>query len=530
MQHVLAASYERISDDDQGRGQGVDDQGLDNQRSMQPGEILVGRYTDNGVTAADPKITRHAFERLLVDIRRRKVNRIRVVHLDRLYRRYDDLDRIFALASEYGLEVLCKNSMDLDPFTAAGKLFARNLCNMGQYEVEHSKERIHDRQDARARRGEPANYQRVFGWRDGVVEIAEECAAIRRATEAALEGRSISSIAVELNRAGIFPVICRCGHADRLHVQRICRGMSRDPSTNLKSRCACSVFTARGWTATTVKQMLLRPRNAGLRQHRGQVIDCYDPNGNPAGPVWQGVISAEQFRLLQKLFAERTKPAGHNVRKWMLSSLLTCGGASGNCEDKLRIGQGPNRLAYYVCKPPPGRPRPKRGPRHVAILAEQADEIVAAAVLDVIRQNHARPDGLIGDWDDAAAARELMRRIKRVSRKIERNEQRYLDDDDYDPDEYEHQKSVFTARLGELQDELLVIGSCSPFRLFVGVAPEQIGTRWAELGRYGPNIQREIVEALYEKITVLPWQGHQKAPEDRVVMHRKASTVGARQW
>jgi predicted site-specific integrase-resolvase len=71
------------------------------------------------------------------------------------------------------------------------------------------------------------------------------------------------------------------------------------------------------WSQGNLKRILVSPRIAGLREHKGTTY--------PAS--WEAIISPEQHELLVTLLtdpARRTKPKAAG-RKYLLSGLLTCG-------------------------------------------------------------------------------------------------------------------------------------------------------------------------------------------------------------
>ena len=96
-------------------------------------------YKDAGISAKTGNL-RPEFERLLQDIRDKKVNTIVVLKLDRLTRSVYDMKGIMNFLEENDAYLDCAND-DINTTNANGKMVARLLTTVSQNEIERTSER-----------------------------------------------------------------------------------------------------------------------------------------------------------------------------------------------------------------------------------------------------------------------------------------------------------------------------------------------------------------------------------------------------
>src|SRR5690606_14670705 len=120
----------------------------------------------------------------------------------------------------------------LDLSNATGRMNARIGAAIAQHEVEHRAERMRRNQRQLVDDGRWYGGTRPFGWRieEGGRPVIDEAeaAVVRDASTRVLAGVSLGSIIRELNEAGV------------------------------------TTTTGRPWSYATLRQMLTRPRNAGV--------------------------------------------------------------------------------------------------------------------------------------------------------------------------------------------------------------------------------------------------------------------------
>ena len=96
-------------------------------------------YKDAGISAKTGN-KRPEFERLLQDIKDKKVNTIVVLKLDRLTRSVSDWEKILTFLDENDAYLDCAND-DINTTNANGKMISRILTSVSQQEIERTSER-----------------------------------------------------------------------------------------------------------------------------------------------------------------------------------------------------------------------------------------------------------------------------------------------------------------------------------------------------------------------------------------------------
>lgn len=239
---------------------------------------------------------RPAYQRLQDDLKSGRIRAVLVWHTDRLHRTPRELEDFIDVceAGEVPVETVQAGIIDLR--TPAGRAVARTLCAWAFYESEHKSERIRRKYLELAEAGKVGNGgYRPFGYApDRTTLIPEEAQALRDAYAQLLAGRSLSSIARWLAEQGF------------------------------------TTTTGRPWSLQALRYNLLSGRNAGLREHRRQVV-------GPA--VWPAIVDLDTWHRARALLtAPGRVPAQHDglpastARKYLLTGFLHCG----RCGHKLR--------------------------------------------------------------------------------------------------------------------------------------------------------------------------------------------------
>lgn len=96
-------------------------------------------YKDAGISAKTGN-KRPEFERLLQDVRDKKVNTIVVLKLDRLTRSVSDWEKILTFLEENDAYLDCAND-EINTTNANGKMISRILTLVSQQEIERTSER-----------------------------------------------------------------------------------------------------------------------------------------------------------------------------------------------------------------------------------------------------------------------------------------------------------------------------------------------------------------------------------------------------
>lgn len=275
-----AAVYLRISSDLTGQELGIARQRDDclrlcAERGWEPIE-----YVDNDTSASTGK-RRPAYERMLADISDGTITAVVVWDLDRLHRRPIELESFMALADEKRL-ALATASGDVDLSTAQGRLVARLKGSVAAHEIEHKRARQKRAARQKAEQGRP-QWRTAFGYlADGSHQLDPATAPlVADAYRAVLAGGSISDVVREWDAAGVLGA------------------------------------TGRPWTTPTLSLFLRSPRNAGLREHNGEII---------GKGTWPPIVDESTWRATQSVLnAPGRGPGRKSVRKHLLTGVLRCG-------------------------------------------------------------------------------------------------------------------------------------------------------------------------------------------------------------
>ena len=215
-----AAIYARVSTEDQAKeGFSLDSQ-LEKLRSYckARGWEIAGEYIDDGYSGRD--VRRPAYQKMMEDIDKWDV--LLVMKMDRIHRN----SKNFMLMME---ELRRKNkefvsmTESLDTSTAMGRFVMDIIQRIAQLESEQIGERVYDGMRQKAKQGigllgSPSPYG--YEYDDGALkEIKEEIEVVKGIFSEYLNGKSIGSIAEQLNKNGVKTK--KGGKWDRKTVSRI---------------------------------------------------------------------------------------------------------------------------------------------------------------------------------------------------------------------------------------------------------------------------------------------------------------------
>ncbi len=250
--------------------------------------------------------------------------------LDRLTRNRRDTLRLVETCEKARATVALVRGSDLDMATPSGRLVADLLAATARSEIDVKSDRQKRALAQAARAGKPATGLRPFGYDDDRVTIRpREAKLIRLGYERILAGGSLRGVAREWNAAG--------------------------------------ATTSHGgiWRPDSVRDVLLRGRNAGLREYHGEVV---------ATGTWKPIVAEETWRSVVAIL---TDPARRNTpetrRKWLLSGLALC-----HCGATVNTGRTQQGRRTYKCS----------ARRHLSRDAEPIDDLVIRLVVARL----ARPD------------------------------------------------------------------------------------------------------------------------------------------
>ena len=204
----IAGVYIRVSTEDQAReGFSLGEQ---KEKLLQlcsyKGYKVFKVYEDAGVSAKDME-HRPAFQEMLADMKKGKINYIVAYKLDRVTRSVRDLEELIAQLEKYNCYLVCDRD-DVNTSTANGRFFVRMLTVLSQLEIEIVSERTKFGLNGAIKSGHIPG-QRPFGYMKSedkkmIVDNATK-PYVEKIFDMYLEGKSFQAIANYFNENNIYP-------------------------------------------------------------------------------------------------------------------------------------------------------------------------------------------------------------------------------------------------------------------------------------------------------------------------------------
>jgi site-specific DNA recombinase len=448
MTTARTAIYTRISADQTGERLGVTRQ-LDDCLALadQLRWEVVARFDDNDVSAFNGK-TRLGFEALLDAMTRGEVNAVLCWHTDRLYRSMKDLERLIDVADAARVQIRTVNGGDLDLSNSSGRMLARILGSVARQESEHKGERQRAANIQRAQTGAWQTVNRCFGYTIDGEPLEPEATAYRTAVTDVLAGKSIRKVSLEWNAKGLH--------------------------TTLAGKTYENGKTVDGtWNGPRVRRLLLNPRYAGLKVHRGKEIAKGD---------WTPLIDENTFRGLVAHLCDPSRKAGSNFeRKYIGAGVYVCG----RCGGKIRSARPGGRKSYaYVC----------RDKAHILRSGQPLDEFVSGVVVHRLSQ----PDAhlLLDDKriDIPALQTDRASLRARLDKLADNFAEGVIDDS-----QLRSGTSKLRTKLAGIDSQLAGAARSDPIAGLIAER-ERVAERWDAAS---PSIRGQIIDALLT-VTVLP--------------------------
>ncbi len=327
---VRAGVYARISSDRDGDALGVPRQIADCERlAERKGWQIVERYVDDDVSAWSGRV-RPEYRRCLDDLAAGRLNGVLVYDLDRLHRQPRELEAFIDLCRRLELTDVTSVAGDIDLTTPEGQFHARILGAVAAKESDDKSRRIRRKHEELAYDGKMSGGgSRPYGYDDDKLTVREsEAVVIRECVSRVLAGEALRSICTDLNR-----------------------------------RAVCT-STGKPWQPQSLGRTLQRPRYAGQREHKGEIV---------ATAEWPAIISATDSARVRALLSDPDRRTNKVARRYLLVRLLRCG----QCGEALvsRPRQGGARA--YQCVKGPGF----SGCGRLSVMAEPLEQFVVEAVL-----------------------------------------------------------------------------------------------------------------------------------------------------
>lgn len=278
---------------------------------------------------------------MLQDVKNGNLDAILAWHTDRLHRRLIELEEFVDIVKQQRTQVVTYQAGDLNLSTSQGLMQARMMGVFAQAEVEQTIARLQSKKSAMAAAGEYRGGPRPYGYeKDGVTVRESEAVVVARATKQIIAGRTLAAVARELNDEGL------------------------------------TTSTGRPWTYSRLKDVILRPRNAGKlnqgRHERGELKIIGDAK-------WPGIVEYEEWYTAYKLLTDKSRRRQNgNDTKWLGSGIYLCG----KCGEPLRVAphggtkmQNTARRYLYRCV----------ASAHLTVSTEPTDRFVRMVIAEYLR-------------------------------------------------------------------------------------------------------------------------------------------------
>lgn len=457
-----AAIYVRISEDRTGEAAGVgrqetDARALAERYGWGVGEVVVENDTSaykrrkvtlpNGRT--ELRVHRPGFRHLLDLIVSGAADGLIAYDLDRTARDPRDLEDLIDAVEQREPRLPVESvTGSLRLANDADVTMARVMVAVANKASRDSSRRIKRKHDELAQAGRYAGGgARRYGYaRDGVTIDEHEAEVIRWAADQVLAGRTVSSLAKELDARGERPV--KAAH----------------------------------WSSRTLTDVLRGPRVAGLRVHRGEVV---------GGAEWPAILDRDTWdAVVATLHARSAGLEKPGLKRW-LSGLLWCS----RCGASLRASYVGGRRWRYWCSTERGH-----GCGRIAIAGPGVEAEAERQVLGYL----ARPDVLdrLAQVTSASGAASLRADIAEDDAQL-RELSRMWAEKKIGLTEYAEARKIIADRLEDARRALLAHVPAQARRVFEADDP---AVAWQDLDATG---RRDVARAIlstggYKGWTVAP--------------------------
>jgi site-specific DNA recombinase len=463
-----AVIYVRISRDKRrgslDEGLGVKDQEEQcRELAARLGYQVVRVFRDNDVSAYSGK-PRPEYGKMLDLLRAGGADVVLCWHTDRLHRSNAELEDYINVVEprEITTETVKAGMIDLN--TPVGRMVARQLCTIARYESEHRAERVAVARERQARQGKFGGGRRPYGFEpDGVTVIPDEATVVVKMADAVMAGVPLRSVARDLRKLGIP--------------------------------------TASGtqWTPEGVREVLLRPRNAGLMVHRETTRKrkVYTDNDIVGTAPWEPILDEEVWKSVVAKLTDpdrRTNHAPGPAPRWLGSGIYRCPCGSGMRVHK--AGDHADRPVYR-CQ--------EAGTGHVSVPVAPMDDLVQRVAVEKL----SRPDAadLIAAPVKGVDVAVLRAELATCRDRLEEIAADY-EDDTITRSQFLTRTEKRRAKMAKIEAQLAEATETSPLAPLVGA--DDVAAAWAALAM---GQQRAVIQALFT-ITVKP-AGRGRRPEVR---------------
>lgn len=454
---MRVGKYRRVSTDMQ-REEGISLRTQDerlNSFAHSQGWIIVDDYADEGFSAKD--MNRPALQKLIGDMKQRKIDVLLVYRLDRLVRSVSDLHELLKIMEQY--DVKFKSCTEVfDTTNATGRLFITMIATLAQWERETIAERVFDnmleRSEMGLRNGGPAPFGYEYNDRKELIQVPEEIKWVSFIFEK-YKTTGSQNIAMILNKRG-----------------------SRTKKGEL-------------WSDFAVRYILRNPIYAGYvrwnrRSFAKKKYTGQDVIKKLKQPNFQPVITKEVWDETQKLIKQRSQMAFRSDNYYPFSGIAKCAkcGQSYSGAFKPRKKGGVHR--FYKCAG-----RFKLGVCDAPVIAEESLENALLESLDLPEFDIVYQDGKRIDRE------QLEKELTLIDGRINRLKELYIDGD-IDKKRYKdslekmnEEKAIICSTLDSEEEEV----SKEELTMFI----KNLKTTWYDLSY---ETKKATISSLFASLTV----------------------------
>lgn len=315
-----AVIYCRISQDRTGANLGVDRQREDCEAlAERNGWDVVEVYVDNDVSAFSGKL-RKDYRRMLADLELGTATIVIAWHTDRLHRSPTELEEYIDLSERRGVSTHTCQAGSIDLSSPSGRMTARILGAVARQESEHKGHRVAAARRQKAKAGVWGGGLRPFGWGVPTGELKKKTV---KGTNEEIEVPVLDMTKLVPEEAAALDV-----GTDMLLSGGSIRGWVRWLADK-------GLLSTQGKPIEhgTARDLLLRPRNAGIAVYRGEEIGKGE---------WEAAVDEPRFRAVVAILTnpDRVTTPGP-AAKWFGSMIYECG--FGDCTKTVvctRTGKG----------------------------------------------------------------------------------------------------------------------------------------------------------------------------------------------
>lgn len=281
--------------------------------ASQPGwGDVVDVYSDEGLSAKDTN--RPAYQRMMRDIRKGRVNLILVTDLSRLSRNILDFCLLLQELKKYNAKFLSLKEQ-FDTSTPAGEMMVFNMINLAQFERKQTAERVSLNFHSRATRGLWNGGPLLLGYKGDpnnkshllVDEVEAE--SVRKVFKLFITEGTVGKTLKALEGGAIKPKV----HAGRAY-KRVNAGT---------------------WTRSTLYQLLRNPAYVGVREinkkNEGKDPDHLQPyqRFHKVNATWPAIVDDITFAKVKRALdetqrLERERLSHAHERPYIATGLLFC--------------------------------------------------------------------------------------------------------------------------------------------------------------------------------------------------------------